>query len=56
MKPKVYKTKVDLKQILAATWYFPFLEVVGKKLVFFFLFFFFFPFFPLYFIHLLEIV
>lgn len=31
MKPKVYKTKADLKQILAATWYFPFLEVVGGK-------------------------
>lgn len=31
MKHKVYKTKADLKQILAAAWYFPFLEVVGGK-------------------------
>lgn len=30
MKSKVYKTKVDLKQILAATWYFLLLEVGGE--------------------------
>lgn len=31
MKPKVYKTKVDLKQILAATWYFPSKGLRGKR-------------------------
>lgn len=31
MKPGLYKTKVDLKQIFAATWYLPFLEIEEKK-------------------------